>query len=226
MAIVWPYDLLKPADMEPNFMPGTQRGNTSLEGVSQRIASDAGLWKVEMEGFTLGTPQQVKLWRAIAAAVKGGLNQFIMPCEDLDRAPEPLGSLGGILHAGGVSFAGGVGYRVGLYDAKLAAAAALRATQIVVDHRGFAAPEPGMRFSIGVRLHEFESVVTEGDDQTTYKINPPLRQPAIANAPLRFDRPRLLCRLPRATDMNLKPLKYGRWGTADLMLIEDVGPLA
>ncbi len=226
MAIVWPYDILTPRHMEASFMPGTQRGNTSLEGVSQRVSSDAGLWKVEMEGFTLGTPAQIKLWRALAALVEGGLEQIIMPVEDLDRAPEPRDSVGGILHAGGVPFAGGVGYRVGLYDASVATAAALRATEIVLDHRGFTAPDPGTRLSIGVRYHQLKSVLAEADGQTTYKISPPLRDPVIAKAPVRFDRPRLLCRLSRATDMELKPLDHGRWGTADLTLIEDVGPLA
>jgi hypothetical protein len=224
MQIIWPINILTPFAMAVNKMPATLKGNPSLSGVTQRIASDAGRWMCSMSGIPLVTKDKIKLWRAIEGMAEGQLGQFIVPIQDIDRGPAGENYGAEVLHFGDVPFFGDVPYSASSYIASASMAAALGATQIALQVSSSPMPEPGQFFSIGLRLYSINRIVSTVGAVMTVKVSPPLREAVVAGAFAEFGEPKLLCRLASDDAMRLKNLDMSRWGSADIDFIEDTGP--
>lgn len=223
-ATLWPIDTLRPIGIAVNQAAANVKGSPSLSGLTQRMASDAGRWRIAMKGVHLKTKEQIRCWRALEARAEGQLGQIIVEIADIDRPPEPLYIEGPITHSDGTTFSDGSWYVDTPHAAELAASVAVGATQMQITVIFGDLPEPGQLFSIGVRLYKImETLATDGTT-VTVKVWPPARDIANATDKVEFSRPKLLCRLASDDEMAMAPLDYGRWGAADVNFIEDTGP--
>lgn len=220
--IFWPAAVLPARDYSVTKAPATVKGSPSLDGVTQRVASAAGRWRIRMIGIALSTDTRIKVWRALEGLIEGQLGQVVVPVKDLTRVPSPATFTTGITHSDGALFSDGSGYAQPDYVARIDGALALNATQAVIELvDGDALPEPGQFFSLGYHLYSISSIIDSTATTVTVKIWPPLRKAVIDGAYCNFTEPWCLCRLA-SDDAMAVDLTYGRWGFADLDWIEDV----
>jgi hypothetical protein len=222
--LVWPFNILAPRGFNAVKLFANTKGNPSINGITQSVASYAGRWKIEATGFVLGTATKIKVWRAIESLASGQAGQFIVPLYEVDRTPIQ-GDVIPRPHSDGTYFSDGAGYISLLYSASVSAAVALHSTVMVIDHTGQSAPEPGQMFSAGVRLYSIGRIIESTSTTVTVSIWPPTREAITAGMDLNFDTPQCLCRLASDDELGMKELDMARWGAADVTWIEDTGPV-
>lgn len=220
MTIAWPHTL-QPRVSGVHKRARTIAGSASLAGVSQIIASDAGLWVAELSEFPVVTPERIRLWRALEGQINGRANPVVVPICDMDRGPRPWGEAT-IPHSDETLFDDGTGYYGPAYLATANAAAAQRATtiQILTSSGNVDMPTAGHFFSMRQRLYSITAILSTAGYITTAKIFPPLREAISQGDGIDFGRP--VCRMRLASDdaMDLT-LDNQKRGFPSVMLIED-----
>ncbi|PRA54070.1 hypothetical protein CQ062_13460 [Ochrobactrum sp. MYb68] len=199
-------------------------GGTAINGFSQVVASDAGIWKATFDQVVIRNAQQVKAWRAIRAHTEGRLRPILICLCEGRRRPLPPGvgpSNPALPHSDEAFFADDSGYITGLIGIKTSASAALRATTLVLSKQSSADLEPGQRFSIGERLYEIRKVVSQSNSSATVNIWPPLREAIHSGSDVEFDRPVLRVRLETDAEMDLM-LELNRFGSPTVNFVEDM----
>lgn len=226
-----------PAVLAPQSITLRQRGAAlvgpqSLDGSSQAVQNDAGLWEVALAKVPVAGPARVLAWRQLQFAMQGGAVGVIVPVWDHEQAPWPAaGGKGANLKPeqafdDGFLYDDGHGYFDPAILVTLTNAASLRATSIVTTITTAGTITAGMTFSFADdRVH----IITDLPDDGSWSIWPPLRSDYIAGAELNFDRPTLKAVLsaPAASAaMTATPgagdlaLSFGRYGAIDLLLRE------
>jgi len=220
--IDWPAGLRFVAAV-PNLTASWRDGGAARSGQSQRVIGDLGPWRVAIEGVVARGPEQIAAALAMLTRLKSGETLAAPLCE---RAP-----LFAPPHA----------------QARLAAAAPLRATQLTIDVDG-AGLRVGALIGIGLRVHRIVEIVSDtgpawrdklahddpwqdpqpwGDGsipgvplgRAVVRILPALREAAASGAPVLLRDLRLLTRLADAEAGDLSSL-VGRTGRFDLSLVE------
>jgi hypothetical protein len=220
--IVWPLDALPCRSLSAVKLFANTKGNPSISGLTQVVASHAGRWKIVAGGFPIVTKDRIKLWRAIEGMAQGQLGQFIFPLNELDRVPIQAAAVA-LPHSDGTYFSDGKGYTQNNYSATASGDAVAYATSITIKHYTQAPPEPGQKFSAGVRLYAITQILSSTATTVTVGIWPPLRDVIADGDDLNFDGPRCLCRLASDNEMAVEELDMGLWGTGNISFIEDTG---
>lgn len=225
-AIVWPCDVLKPRNRQVDPVYRSVSGGTSVSGLSQVVASDAGIWKATFDTVWVRSAAQVKVWRALRSHAEGRLNPLVIcVCEGSRRplpddvSPEDINQQ--VPHSDDAFFSDDTGYVSTWTSISTSAPAALRATTLPLLKEVSADLEPGQLFSIGDRLYEIKKIVTQDDATATIKIWPPLREFVSLGAQLNFDRPVLRVRLAGDDEMDL-PLELNRFASRTVNFLEDL----
>lgn len=221
----WP-STLTPQNVAFDIAPRTLAAPSSISGITQVVASDAGIWKATLGEIDIRRREQILAFRAIGVRLEGRLNPIVVPlCGAWQpRPPGPAdGSslLAAVPHSDEAFFSDGSGY-VGIVNSvSLADALAVRATtaDIVIDAGGTI--EPGQHFSIGNRLYRIRSVDYTSETEATITFRPPLREAADAGAALEFDDPVCLMRLATDNEMDLE-LALHRYGSPTVTFLEAV----
>lgn len=222
MTIRWPVHLLPPMnDGAFNLVSRSLTGPASISGLSQAVASDAGLWKATFAEVRVRGRDPVLAFRAIGALLEGRQSAILVP---LCRGYQPTADASlfdAVPHDDESLFSDGSGYVGGGTLVTLAADAAVRATQVgIVQHYGEQI-QPGQHFSIGDRLYRVRSVTTTGEGAATITFRPTLRGAASAGTELNFDDP--ICRMKLLDDAQMDlDLQMRRVGRPTVSFIEDL----
>ena len=201
MTDIWPISMFPTRDF--NWYPDavTGDGAVAADGTQRPWQSDGGgKWMCTMT-IDLFTPRAVKLARAMRARMEFGNTPVVVPCTETSFAPWPDGVPARQIGFGnGTLFSTGAGFQVTTIDIRLAASAALRATELSLDVVYAGALIGGERFSIDHgtklrRMYDIMSVVQEDDDTVTVGIWPPLREAVAGGVRLDFDRPGCVMRM-------------------------------
>lgn len=225
MTVRWPDKVLRIANFAIDLAGRSLAGPSSVNGSSQTVASDAGIWKATLGGVIVKSREEVLCFRAIAAILDGRVNPILVPlCRGYQ--PVPLGAVaaglyGEVHHSDGTGFDDGSGYVGQVIDAVLAAPLALRATSASVTVNSARMIEAGQHFSIGERLYRVRTIDGIVGSTASITFRPPLRQPAEAGDRLEFDDP--VCRMKLATDGEMDlPLENRRFASPNINLVEDL----
>ena len=231
MAIAWP-SILKPLRVVFHPVPMIINGPVSASGLQQGVGTDAGFWRATLSGVPLRSADEVREWRWLVSAAKGGLEDIIVGPFDCRQAPRPIAgrgvTTGGTPHSDGALFSDGSGYSESLVRMSLHADAALRATTITINIAIAGEVRRGMFFSIANRLYmvmSVPSVIVAGGAygagrRISFAIWPPLRAAASAGANVEFGDPKATMKLPNVDTGELE-LEGGRFGTGTFELVED-----
>lgn len=205
----WPRAVL--GERAINFSPRgmTVAGPMTLTGQNQVASLDAGYWVATYELATIGTPDQIRMFRALRAQLEGGAHQVRVPVCDEDQAPWASAIATDPLTA---TYDDNVGHDDDTPFAQpniavTGAAAAARATQLTVTLLAGAALAAGEYFSLGDRLYVIREVLAVSGAIYTLAIWPPLREPLAVGGELNFDAP--VCRMRLATEAEMD-LALGR----------------
>jgi hypothetical protein len=226
MTLRWPCDVLHPQNVAFDIAPRTLAAPASVSGITQVVATDAGIWKATYGDIGVRNRNSVLAFRAIGALLEGRLGAILVP---LCRAYQPRVDLGPgepplyaqVPHSDETFFDDDSGYvggvnSVWLYDALPARAIA---GNITIAHGGTI--EPGQHFSIGERLYRLRTVNYTSPNSALITFRPPLREAASAGVVVNFDDP--VCRMRLATDnaMDLE-LALHRFGQPTVVFLEDL----
>jgi len=223
--VLWPIGILKPQSVTFEIAARTLAGPSSVSGVSQVVASDAGIWKATFTNVILNTRnrEQVLVFRALAALLEGRMNPVLVPlCRAYQPyAPEWKGFYEPVPHSDDSPFSDGSEYRGTVIDVTLASNIPVRGTTANVTITLVHEIQPGQHFSIGERLYRIRTVTPTGPNSATITFRPPAREAATIGTKLEFDDP--VCRMRLASDGELDlPLARGTWTYPTINFIEDV----
>lgn len=226
MTLVWPCNVINARSKEVSPVFRTVAGSASLTGLTQVTSSDAGIWKVSLQGIALRNRQHVILWRALEILLEGRLNPVLVCCCDIGRMELPPGvpRLGEtVTHSDHTYFSDGSAYENFDWDARVAENTALGAVRLRIrkDPLIVMDIQPGHRFSIGERLYQIRTIVSETSAFITCKVWPPLREDVAADAPCNFARPHVRVRLATDGEMGVA-LDLARYGDGAVNFFEDV----
>lgn len=215
MTIRWPEKVLRPQSVSFDIAPRTLSGPTSVSGLAQVVASDAGIWKAKFGAVMLRNSQHVLLWRAIDNLLEGRLGTILVPlCRGYQPVPDDSVALyESIPHSDDTYFDDDSGYIGGIIDVTLSAGAAVRATSASINIVYAGTIQPGQHFSIGERLYRLREVTYTSDTTADITFRPPLREAALSGDVLNFDEP--VCRM-RLTDDNQMALDLAHRRFADV----------
>ena len=97
MAVRWPCDVLRPKNVAFDIAPRTLAAPASISGVTQVVATDAGIWKATYGDIGVRKRDQVLMFRAISTLLEGRLGSILVPLcyayqpkVDLDPGEVPL----------------------------------------------------------------------------------------------------------------------------------------
>lgn len=200
MTIRWPCLALVSQDIAFNIASRSLSGPASVSGVSQVVASDAGIWTARLGNIVILSRDHVLAFRALAALLDGRLGTILVPAS---RAFQPVptearGAYEAVVHDDGATFSDGSGYRNRVIDVVAAAAAPARATTMTVEVRVAGDIQPGHYFSIDERLYRVRSFDAASG---ALGFRPVLREAVAAGTPLEFDDP--VCRMRLAGDAEM-----------------------
>lgn len=209
----WASEVLREARLQFDIEGQTVSSGLTASGVTPVMSlSGGGYWQAVLSNIFLLDPDHVRVWRALAAHLDGGVRPVILLLRDDQQAPWPLVSSEQImsyprvLHAGDVAFDGGIGYYYSVIDSVNEGAVALGATAMTIrmDFGGilkggehFSVDHPEFRW----RLYRIESAVAIDSDTYNVKFRPPLRVAMPDATKLEFDKPRCVMRLTSPADM-------------------------
>jgi hypothetical protein len=227
MTDTWPRAMLYP-QTERWSRPGRHvSGGQLVSGALAGGRTDGGgFWACKQSGITLSSVAQIKLWRAMEEIVGDGVTQFIVPMCEGRFKPSPAGgrSMGGIPHSDKTNFSDGGGYWQGVITASVHAAAARRATTIVLDMT-LAGPLVGGEFfsidhpTMGRRLYKIGRVASISGTLNTVSFGPPLREAVAGGEVADFDDPGCTMQVASPNDFAVE-LTNGWVGDVDVAFIE------
>ncbi|KFB10329.1 hypothetical protein [Nitratireductor basaltis] len=221
--IVWPLEVLPPREIMAEIAPRSLAGPSSISGVTQVVATDAGIWKVSFVGVPVVDQQKVLAWRGINSILEGRMTPVIVPLSRWYQ-PVPDGQdhlYGPVPHSDSSPFSDGSKYQGQVIDVTLASNVPVRGTTATIDINNAGLIQPGQRFSIGERLYQVKTISYSSDEQATITFRPPAREAASIGDRLNFDFPVCKMRLVSDSSMDMG-LDYGRWSFPTVSFIEDV----
>jgi hypothetical protein len=226
MTLRWPCDVLHPQNVAFDIAPRTLAAPASVSGITQVVATDAGIWKATYGDIGVRNRNSVLAFRAIGALLEGRLGSVLVPlCRAyqprIDLAPGEAPLYAQVPHSDETFFDDDSGYVGSVNSVTLAGALSARAisANITIAHGGTI--EPGQHFSIGERLYRIRTVTYTAANAATITFRPPLREAAAAGVVVNFDDP--VCRMRLATDnaMDLE-LALHRFGQPTVVFLEDL----
>lgn len=223
--ILWPRSVLKPKRDPFNIAPRTLAGPSSVSGVSQVSASDAGIWKATFADIIIkrGTAS-ILAFRAIANLLEGRMHPILVPrcCAYQPFDPDWKDLLNRVPHSDTSPFSDGGLYRSRAIDIRLISNIPLRGTTANIAIVAAGQLQPGQDFSVGERMYRIRTVEMTGANTATITFRPPAREAVAAGTEMEFDRP--VCRMRLATDaeMDLDLDLVAPWSYPTVNFIEDV----
>lgn len=223
--ILWPRSVLKPKRDPFNIAPRTLAGPSSVSGVSQVSASDAGIWKATFADIIIkrGTAS-ILAFRAIANLLEGRMHPILVPrcCAYQPFDPDWKDLLNKVPHSDTSPFSDGGLYRSRAIDIRLTSNIPLRGTTANIAIVAAGQLQPGQDFSVGERMYRIRTVQMTGANTATITFRPPAREAVAAGTEMEFDRP--VCRMRLATDaeMDLDLDLVAPWSYPTVNFIEDV----
>jgi hypothetical protein len=213
--------VLRPQNVAWNISPRTLAAPTSVSGLTQVVATDAGIWKATFDSIIVRSRDAVLMFRAIAVLAEGRLGPILVPrCAAYQ--PRPAGGddlLDQVPHGDDAFFSDDTGYVGRANSIHAAAPAAARAVSINVTIVYGGLLEPGQDFSIGERMYRIRTVTYTGANAATLTFRPPLREAVTTGSTLEFDEPVCLMRLQTDDEMDLD-LALHRFGSPTVQFIE------
>jgi len=223
--ILWPRSVLKPKRDPFNIAPRTLAGPSSVSGVTQVTASDAGIWKATFSDIIIrrGSPS-VLAFRAIANLLEGRLRPILVPrcCAYQPFDPGGNGAADKVPHSDTSPFSDGGLYRSRSIDIRLTSNIPLRGTTANISLVTAGQLQPGMDFSIGERMYRIRTVQMTGTNTATITFRPPAREAAPAGSEMEFDYPVCRMRLASDSEMDLDLDLISQWSFPTVNFIEDV----
>jgi hypothetical protein len=225
MTILWPRSVLKPKRDPFNIAPRTLAGPSSVSGVAQVSASDAGIWKATFADIIIkrGTAS-ILAFRAISTLLEGRLHPILVPrcCAYQPFDPDWGKALQKVPHSDASPFSDGGLYRSRAIDIRLTSNIPLRGTTANIALIAAGQLQPGQDFSIGERMYRIRTIQMTGSNTATITFRPPAREAVAAGTEMEFDRP--VCRMRLATDaeMDLDLDLVSPWSYPTVNFIEDV----
>lgn len=226
MTIKWPDQVLRPRDVKFDIAPRTLSAPASVSGVSQVVASDAGIWKATLGNIVINKRNHVIAFRAIANLLEGRLGNILVPlCRAYQPIPDGFTSttaaalLDEVPHGDDTLFGDDTGYSGGTMSVSLASGISARAVSanIVIEYGGEI--EPGQHFNIGERLYRVRTITYTTPNTAAMTFRPPLREAASAGDILEFDDP--VCRMKLADDAAMDlDLSLRRFGNPTVNFVE------
>lgn len=223
--ILWPRSVLKPKRDPFNIAPRTLAGPSSVSGVTQVSASDAGIWKATFADIIIkrGTAS-ILAFRAIANLLEGRMHPILVPrcCAYQPFDPDWKDLLNRVPHSDTSPFSDGGLYRSRAIDIRLTSNIPLRGTTANIAIITAGQIQPGQDFSVGERMYRIRTVQMTGENTATITFRPPAREAVSAGTEMEFDRP--VCRMRLATDaeMDLDLDLIAQWSFPTVNFIEDV----
>ena len=221
MTIRWPETVLRPQSVAFDIAPRTLAGPTSVSGLAQIVASDAGIWKAKFGAVMLRNTTHVLMWRAIDNLLEGRLGTILVPlCRGYQPAPAGSDALyDSVPHSDDTYFDDDSGYTGGVIDVTLSADAAVRATSASINIGYADTLQPGQHFSIGERLYRLRAVIYTAPTTADITFRPPLREAATTGTSLNFDDP--VCRMRLVDDSQMAlDLAHRRFADVSVNFIE------
>lgn len=184
-----------------------QSGGRALSGDEQLVATDGGgRWRARLPLQLVSTPDQVRTFRAVIEQMEFGTVPVVLPVLDTPHQPWPNAiddAARDLPYSDGSRHSDDSGFVNGAIVARLAAAAALRATVLEIEQVAMSSLKAGEYFTLahptaGPRLYVVKKIVDVSGSVRTVQIAPPLREGAGNNDPADFGEPRCLMRLANA----------------------------
>lgn len=204
--IWWPQDLIRPRRID--FWPEaiSRSGGRTLDGSETLVTSTSVRWRATLDfAFVTGADRSRLLsWRSMQWRMLGRLRPVLIGPFDratpavLERRPRRVT----VPYSGGETHDDGTEFVQSASTALVAAAAALRATRLVIVPTGSWVPRAGQYFSPRAgEMYGIEAIrpATIGWD---VEITPPLRAPLAAGADLDFEDP--TCRMRITADDGMR----------------------
>lgn len=190
--VYWPRALC-PLDFTIHPQATVKTGGRTMTGVEQIVASGAMFWRASFS-FRVRSRDNILLWRAIQAKLRGRENVLRMGPFDFGRGPARIEGGSGlpttVTHSDFATFDDLSEYEQSFTDARVSVVAAARDTTLTATVTGYtSAIQPGQFVSIDDRLYLLESVSTPSAGVRTLGIYPGLRSAAGVGTKIDFDRP-------------------------------------
>lgn len=226
----WPRTLMRDRMWQWELAARTVSGGKTLGGAIPIARIDGGgLWTCTLTDVQVSTADQVRVWRALSAALDAGATPLALEARDELGAPWPTAGSTALtaLNDDGSGPDDGSDYVNSVIDARTVAAAALRATTLTINVDNAAALKGGEFFSIehetqSHRLYRISAVRQIGN-AATIQFRPPLREAIETGTRIEFDRPKCVMMLaaPDAMDLALTRRFHGQ---ATVKFVERLGP--
>jgi hypothetical protein len=223
MTIRWPTAVIRPQNISVDLAPRSLSAPASMSGVTQVVASDAGIWKVTFGNLIVRDRASVITHRAIAALLEGRLQPILVPiCRGYQPASGHKDLFEPVPHSDDSPFDDDSEYQGGATSVQLTSNVSARAVSanIVVNY-AVGGIEPGQHFSIGERMYRLRSVTFTTPTTAAITFRPPLREAASEGDFLEFDDPVVRCRLASDDAMDLE-LQLRRFGSPSVSFVEDL----
>lgn len=223
--LTWPCKLLVPQNVAWDIASRTLAAPASVSGLTQVVATDAGIWKATYDQVIIRNREQVLAFRAIATLLEGRIGAIVVPrCHAYQ--PLPDGFTGGLYdqvpHSDEALHSDNSGYVIDASTSvELTGIINPRDTTATIRINYGGRIEPGQDFSIGQRMYRIRTVTYTSATNATITFRPPAREKTLANDPLEFDEP--VCRMRLATDSAMDlDLAMHRFGSPTVTFLEDL----
>lgn len=199
--LVWPHDLLIPAECRPNLVPFTRTGGRSLGGVKPSVRTDVGFWTIDYAAILLHSRAQLRTWEAIKDLLGGSSGRIAIPIWTYRTAPHVSGdgvsyqAAPTVPHDDGTSFSDGSLYEQSSISIVTVGVTAIGATKITLRIINAGDDLSGVFFSYQHALYRTGQVIEVEGDVWTVRISPSIVAPIPDGADLEFDLPTCLCNL-------------------------------
>ena len=217
----WP-SILYPQEVDCFLAPMVAMGPAATSGLRQSIGTDAGYWKMTLSGVPIRTPDQVREWRGIIAALQGGLVDVIISPFDCRQSPRIDGVplfIEDIPHSDESLFSDDSGYLQSSLIVILTEDHYLRDTHLTCQVVQAGPLRRGMYFSIDSRLYIITSPPVVDGDIVEFDFLPPLRADVSGGVSIELARPVGTFRLASPETGRL-PLRLGRLSSPSVELSE------
>jgi hypothetical protein len=190
---VFPTRLFYFEGANPDIERRTLSGGESLTGETDLVATDGGgRVFVDFSNAYLDEPAQALAWSALGALLDDGATPIVVPIGDADM--QQRGDI--TTPPGGVPWWDEADFASGASGITLSAAAALRATTLVLALGPGEKPiQPGVWFSIkhatySHRAYKVAEIVSQTSSAATIRCRPPLREATASGVQVEFSDPK------------------------------------